>query len=194
MPQSNHRHPREQGWTGRKALSHLLKLLYDYPEGKRDGSVFRYTKASIERSEWTIEDLEDLGYPTDIEHAPEYVVKIADGSPLTFDTIYEYPKKAALIIDNMVASSGEQSVLNTRLVSHRTTIYGRDNTMGCIDTGNCQIFESARKPLVVQYSTTYSMRYEKVLLLTSQASLPMYASPSHIQSVSPTTSTSGCCG
>ncbi len=139
----------------------LLKLLYDYPDGKRDGTIFRYTKANIERAGWTLEDLEDLGYPTDIEHAPEYVVKIADGAPLTFDTIYEHPKKAALIIDNMVASSGEQSVLNTILVSHRTTIYGRDNTMGCIDTGNCQIFESARKPLVVQYSTTYSMRYEK---------------------------------
>ncbi len=139
----------------------LLKLLYDYPDGKRDGSVFRYTKASIERSEWTLEDLEDLGYPTDIEHAPEYVVKIADGSPLTFDTIYEYPKKAALIIDNMVASSGEQAVLNTRLASLRTTIYGRDNTMGCIDTGNCRVYESARKPLIIQYPTTYSTRYEK---------------------------------
>lgn len=139
----------------------LLKLLYDYPNGKRDGSVFRYTKASIERAEWTKEDLEDLGYPTDIEHAPEYVVKIADGAPLTFDTIYEYPKKAALIIDNMVASSGEQAVLNTRLASHRTTIYGRDNTMGCIDTGNCLVYESARRPLIIQYSTTYSTRYEK---------------------------------
>ena len=139
----------------------LLNLLYDYPDGKRDGTVFRYTKASIERSEWTIEDLEDLGYPTDIEHAPEYVVKIADGAPLTFDTIYEHPKKAALIIDNMVASSGEQAVLNTRLVSHRTTIYVRDNTMGCIDTGNCRVYESVRRPLIIQYPTTYSTRYEK---------------------------------
>ena len=139
----------------------LLKLLYDYPNGKRDGSVFRYTKASIERAEWTLEDLEDLGYPTDIEHAPEYIVKIADGASLTFGTIYEHPKKAALIIDNMVASSGEQFVLNTRLASHRTTIYGRDNTMGCIDTGNCLVYESTRRPLIIQYSTTYSTRYEK---------------------------------
>lgn len=139
----------------------LLKLLYDNPDGKRDGSIIRYTRASIERAGWTLEDLEDLGYPTDIYHAPEYVVKIADGAPLTFDTISEYPKKAALIIDNMVASSGEQSVLNTRLASHRTTIYGRDNTMGCIDTGNCQVFEFAHTPLIIQYSTTYSTRYEK---------------------------------
>ncbi len=139
----------------------LLKLLYDYPYGKRDGSVFRYTKASIERAEWAKEDLEDLGYPTDIDHAPEYVVKIADGAPLTFDTISEHPKKAALIIDNMVASSGEQSVLNTKLVSHRTKIYGHDNTMGCIDTGNCRVYESARRPLIIQYPTTYSTRYEK---------------------------------
>lgn len=28
----------------------LLKLLYDYPDGKRDGSIFRYTKATIERA------------------------------------------------------------------------------------------------------------------------------------------------
>ena len=139
----------------------LLKLLYDYPDGKRDGSVFRYTKASVERGEWTKEDLEDLGYPTDIDHAPEYVVKIADGAPLTFDTIYEHPKKAALIIDNMVASSGEQLVLNTKLVSHRTTIYGRDNTLGCIDTGNCRVYESVRRPFIIQYPTTYSTRYEK---------------------------------
>lgn len=139
----------------------LLKLLYDYPDGKRDGSVFRYTKASIERAEWTLEDLKDLDYPTDIDHAPEYVVKIADGAPLTFGTIYDHPKKAALIIDNMVASSSEQAVLNTRLVSHRTTIYGRDNTMGCIDTGNCRVYESARRPLIIQYATTYSTRYEK---------------------------------
>ena len=33
--------------------------------------------------------------------------------------------------------------------------------MGCIDTGNCQVFEFAHTPLIIQYSTTYSTRYEK---------------------------------
>ncbi len=139
----------------------LLQLLYDNPDGARDGVILRYTKGNVERQGWTKEDLEDLGFPTDISNAPEYIMKNADGVPITFDTISQYPKKAALIIDNMVASSGEQMVLNVRSASHRTRIYGHDNTMGCIDTGNCCIFKSAQKPLIIQYSTTFSMRYEK---------------------------------
>lgn len=139
----------------------LLQLLYDNPEGAKDGSIYRYTKANVMRQDWTKEDLEDLGLPTDINNAPEYIVKITDGMPFTFDTISQYPKKAALIIDNMVASSGEQMVLDFKLASHRTTIYGRDNTLGCIDTGNCCVYESARRSLIIQYPTTYSTRYEK---------------------------------
>ena len=45
-------------------------------------------------------------------------------------------RKAALIIDNGVASSGEQLVRQIRLTSDRTTIYGRDNTAGCLDYSN----------------------------------------------------------
>ena len=150
----------------------LLQLLYDNPDGARDGVIFRYTKGNVERQGWTKEDLEDLGFPSDINNAPEYIVKNADGVPVTFDTISQYPKKAALIIDNMVASSGEQMVLNVRSASHRTKKYGHDNTMGCIDTGNCCIFESAQKPLIIQYSTTYSMRYEKGTTVDMTGILP----------------------
>lgn len=58
--------------------------------------------------------------------------------------------KAALIIDNGIASSGEQMVREIHATSDRTTIYGRDNTMGCLDYSslinlempNCQIYFS----------------------------------------------------
>ncbi len=43
-------------------------------------------------------------------------------------------RKAALIIDNRVASSTEKLVLFLRATSERTTIYGRDNTLGCLDS------------------------------------------------------------
>ena len=59
-------------------------------------------------------------------------------STMTFsrDSMDTSVRKAALIIDNGVASSGEQMVRQIRLTSNRTTIYGRDNTMGCLDFSN----------------------------------------------------------
>lgn len=44
--------------------------------------------------------------------------------------------KAALIIDNFVASSGEEMLLELKACSDRVTAYGRDNTMGCLDFSN----------------------------------------------------------
>lgn len=45
-------------------------------------------------------------------------------------------KKAALIIDNSVASSAENLVRDISRCSNRTAVYGRDNTSGCNDFGN----------------------------------------------------------
>jgi len=45
-------------------------------------------------------------------------------------------RKCAVIIDNSVASSGEEMVLEMRDASDRVTIYGRDNTAGCLDFSN----------------------------------------------------------
>ena len=48
-------------------------------------------------------------------------------------------RRAALIIDNTVASSGEALVEILKATSGRTTVYGRDNTMGCLDFSNCNM-------------------------------------------------------
>lgn len=45
-------------------------------------------------------------------------------------------RKAALIIDNAVGSSGEEMVLQIKSSSDRVTVYGRDNTFGCLDFAN----------------------------------------------------------
>ena len=46
---------------------------------------------------------------------------------------------AALIVDNVVASSGEALVETLKATSYRTTVYGRDNTLGCLDFSNCHM-------------------------------------------------------
>lgn len=45
-------------------------------------------------------------------------------------------RKAALIIDDGVWSSGEQMVLQIKACSDRVTVFGRDNTGGCLDYSN----------------------------------------------------------
>ena len=50
-------------------------------------------------------------------------------------------QKAAVIVDNNVASSGEGMVLSLRAYSDRVTVYGRDNTRGCLDYANVATIE-----------------------------------------------------
>ena len=139
----------------------FMQLLFDTPDCSRDGCMIRYTEASIRRCGLTEETLKELGLPTDFASTPEYVVWVEEGATFHYDSISTFPKKAAIIVDNSVASSGEQLVLDARLASKRTKIYGRDNTMGCVDTGNCPHFIPKGRGLTIQYPTSYSTRYEK---------------------------------
>ena len=139
----------------------FFQMLFDTPDCSRDGVVFRYTEASIKRCGLTEERLKSLGLPTDFVNAPEYLVWIKDGATFTYDSICTFPKKAAIIVDNSVASSGEQLVLDARLASKRTKIYGRDNTLGCVDTGSCPHYIIARRGVTIQYPMAYSTRWDK---------------------------------
>ena len=139
----------------------FMQLLFDTPDCSRDGAMLRYTEASIKRCGLTEEKLKELDLPTDFASTPEYVVWVKEGAGFTYDSISTFPKKAAIIVDNSVASSGEELVLDARLASKRTKIYGRDNTMGCVDTGNCPHFTPAGRSLSIQYPISYSTRWEK---------------------------------
>lgn len=59
----------------------------------------------------------------------------------SLDSILEYPRKVAIIIDGNVASAAEQFLILTKACSNRTTIYGKDNTLGAIDYSNVMPFE-----------------------------------------------------
>ena len=111
------------------------QLLYDR-RGYLDGAEMRNTPAHIA-------DLEEV----DMDVVQELVRKMKASReefvPITprymeiaYDSISPLPKRAALIIDASVASSGEQMVLDLRACSGRTAIYGRDNTKGCLDLSN----------------------------------------------------------
>ena len=46
------------------------------------------------------------------------------------------PRQAAIIIDRSVASSGEQLLIDVKSVAPDVKLYGRDNSLGCIDFSN----------------------------------------------------------
>ena len=118
-----------------------LKLLYDHP-GLTEGAEFYNT---VENRE-AFEQLSQMnGNPEWLESRLKKCRESANGSfvlfgdsliTIEYDSIYEKPIKAAIIIDKYVMSSGEQMLLEVQATSNRVTIYGRDNTMGCLDFSN----------------------------------------------------------
>ena len=59
-------------------------------------------------------------------------------------------RKAALIIDNKVASAGEQMARIIGHASDRTTIYGKDNTKGCLDYSNIALLRFKHSDIYFQ--------------------------------------------
>jgi Peptidase family S41. len=84
--------------------------------------------------------------------------------PFVDDTFVELPSvsdrpvAAALIIDNDVASAGEQLTLILRAISKRTTIYGRENTYGCLDISNFRRVNLPYSTITITIPVTVSHR------------------------------------
>ena len=123
-----------------------LKLLYDH-EGAVPSTEFRNTVANMQQLPSAIKKKAAKNPES------EFVPYLDTDDKIWF--IRDNKRdcsvvKAALIIDNGIASSGEQMAREIRATSDRTTIYGRDNTMGCLDYSslfnlempNCQIYFS----------------------------------------------------
>lgn len=114
-----------------------LALLYDTP-GVTDGVDFFYTRKNFRQmKKWAPALM--LNRAKGKDKSEERVMwTFADDRLIQYPSTSSLPVAAALIIDNEVASSGEQMVLDLRACSKRTTIYGRDNTYGCLDISNCR--------------------------------------------------------
>ena len=71
------------------------------------------------------------------------------------------PQKTAIIIDRSVGSSGEQLLIDVRAVAPDVKLYGRENTLGCIDISNVTPVELPHVPNTIHIPTTVSMRVLK---------------------------------
>ena len=115
-----------------------LALLYDTP-GVTDGVDFFYTKKNFRQmKEWAPVMMLYLAKGKDKSKERVWWTFTEDGK-IQYPSTSSLPVAAALVIDNHVASSGEQMILDLRACSKRTTIYGRDNTYGCLDISNGRV-------------------------------------------------------
>ena len=113
-----------------------LKLLYDR-ESMSKGVEIRnskdnisYVKTQMERLPWLQEVVSNA------ENSNEDFIPLVEDHIIKYDTINSLPIKAAIIIDSNVASSGEQMILDIKGCSSRTIVYGKGNTLGCLDYSN----------------------------------------------------------
>lgn len=118
-----------------------LELLYDHP-GTTEGVEFYNSEANREAVIQLSEKMDNPEWLTSlisrlkVSEDNSFVIFDEEVSVIEYDSVNTKPIKAAIIIDGLVSSSAEQMVLELRATSHRTTIYGQDNTMGCIDFSN----------------------------------------------------------
>jgi len=68
------------------------------------------------------------------------------------------PQQTAVIIDQRVASSGEQFLLDLRAVAPDVKFYGKDNSCGCIDISNVNTFRLPHCPNSLRIPVTISQR------------------------------------
>lgn len=119
----------------------LLRLLYDRP-GELDNSEYRVSNLAIAHlKEFSDGSERSLAKIARMERTPagEFLAGERKTYRIRYDSISPLPRRAALIVDGQVASSAEQLTLELRACSRRTTVYGQDNTLGCLDFSNCEI-------------------------------------------------------
>ena len=132
-------------------------LLYDH-ESRLDGAEMRNTPAHIAwidkiEVDWIQQLKEEMEKSED-----EFVLMTPRWVEISYDSISPLPRRAALIIDATVASAAEQMVLTLRACSSRTTVYGRDNTMGCLDYSNCRTVNLPQSGITLSVPMTRTCR------------------------------------
>ncbi|MBQ9363424.1 MAG: hypothetical protein IJT97_08425, partial [Bacteroidaceae bacterium] len=72
-------------------------------------------------------------------------------------------RKGAIIIDNLTASAGESPVRYIRNYSKsHAKVYGRERTMGCEQTGNCNGIRLPNSNITLSYPMTVDDTFEKL--------------------------------
>ena len=132
---------RGNGGGSDSAYEPLLRLLYDH-EGAEDAMEYRVSDLAVAHVREFAGDTErGRGKIARMERTPagEFLTDGPKTYRIHYDSVSPRPRRAGLLIDGKVGSSGEQLVLEVRASSRRTTVYGQDNTLGCLDFSNCEI-------------------------------------------------------
>lgn len=142
----------------------IYQLLYKQP-GKTHGVMMRNSQENRDLWKPWAENNEELTALLDSAqvHADEPWFAITNEvEEKVLDKVDPHrPKKAAIIIDRSVGSSGEQLLLDVRAVAPDVKFYGRDNSLGCIDISNVVAVQLPHVPNSIHIPTTVSMRVLK---------------------------------
>ena len=133
-----------------------LELLYDTP-AQVDGSDFVYTKKNYNFLKKYLPQMRRLALFRN-KQKERVMWPFVDDTFVELPSVSERPVAAALIIDNAVASAGEQLTLMLRAISKRTTIYGRENTYGCLDISNYRSVNLPYSTITITIPMTVSHR------------------------------------
>ena len=134
-----------------------LRLLYDHP-GNGDGILFYDTETNRKQMEIYFPGMYEET-PLSKEEGPSNQMVYFGDFPIVFNMESSpLPKKAVIIIDKGVGSSGEQLILDARSCSDRVIVYGRDNTKGCLDFSSCRTGQLPKSGGVYQMPMTVSTR------------------------------------
>lgn len=144
-----------------QAYRPLLELLYDHPgridnveiRVSRDNESFLRNAIRSSALDWLLPMADSMA-----RREGDFVEFPGGDEPIEFDTVCVLPRRAAVLIDGNVASSGEQFVLDVRACSSRTKIFGRDNTLGCLDFSNCMYMDLPFSRITLSVPITRSKR------------------------------------
>ena len=139
---------RGNGGGSDSAYEPLLRLLYDH-EGAEDAMEYRVSDLAVAHVREFAGDTErGRGKIARMERTPagEFLTDGPKTYRIHYDSVSPRPRRVGLLIDGKVGSSGEQLVLEVRASSRRTTVYGQDNTLGCLDFSNCEILYFPQDP------------------------------------------------
>lgn len=137
-------------------------------DGKFDASIFRNTLNNIESrlNLFRIQNVLDrvqnfVKFYEKCRSTDSEYVEWAEASTHRIDSVFPLPEKAAIIIDNNVLSAAEDLLYYVEQTSNRTKRYGKENTGGAADSGNCACMMFEKYGFLVAYPTTYNSRLDE---------------------------------
>lgn len=139
--------------------SALLNLLY-LQNGRTDGLAMRNTKENRDRTREIVggDELWTRLMDKCEQYSDSAYVQLFESSIIEGRVDPRRPKKTAVIIDNNVASSAEEFLLEVRSVAPDVIFIGKDNTLGCIDVSNLRPVRLPHYPNSIYIPTTISYR------------------------------------